>query len=271
MSNDNAYEPLRVVATLRSAIMLDRWLPLDGILGATAIDDPDIRERARAARQHHFYQLNCRKYGREETDKWYHDSPKYGRIPPPVWHGHFLPLAVFGHGLEHGLWCYCSSYAAPVGEYEMDTVHLTKRIDWLAAHDYVRATDRKINVGKGEFLVKYMPYETIVVQALEWRVFGLRDEIQDILNVTFSIGKKRRRGYGFVQRWDVQPVNDEESVFTTAGELARPVPADLLEQMNVTGDFEHEFTTFRPPYWQTKYAAKCAVRGKRKCCAKMAK
>lgn len=263
MTTSTTYQPLRVIATLRSQIMLERWPCLDGILGATVAEDPDLRERARAARQHHFYRINCAKYGRAATDEWYANSPKYGAVPPPVWNGHFLPLDVFGHGIEHALWVYCASAAAPVGEFEMDTVHFTKRIDWLAAGDYVRPADKKINVGKGEFTAKYVPFQTVAVDALEWRVRGLADEVQAILDVTFSIAKKRRRGYGFVQRWTVEPVEVDESVFAAGGCLVRPVPAKLLELMNISGDFQYEYTTYRPPYWKTEFADRCATRGRR--------
>lgn len=257
------YQPLRVVATLRSQVMLERWPCLDGILGATVAEDPELRDRARAARRYSFYLENCRKHGRAATDEWYANSPKYGAIPDPVWSGHFLPLDVFGHGVEHALWVYCASAARPVGAFEMDTVHFTKRIDWLAAADYVRPADKNINVGKGEFTAKYIPYQTIAVEALEWRVRGLREEVQAILDVTYSIAKKRRRGYGFIQQWTVEPVELDESVFDRDGNLTRPVPAELLERLDIAGDFDYEYTTYRPPYWRTDYAARCAVRGQR--------
>lgn len=267
---DEKYQPLKVTVKLRSQVMIDRWQPLDGILGATVIEDPELRERKRQAARYHFYKVNCEKWGRAETDEWYtshvdHKTGKlkYGYIPQPIWNGHSLPLATWGHGVEHMLWVYRSSRAFPVGEYERDVVHFTKRLDWLAAQDLVKPVDRKINIGKGEFVAKYLPYQTLAVDALEWYVCGLRDEIEAILDVIYSIGKKRRRGYGFVKQWCVEPVERDLSVFTPDGELMRPVPAELLERMDVTGDFEYSFCTFRPPYWKTQFAARCAVGGYR--------
>jgi CRISPR type IV-associated protein Csf3 len=259
----NHYEPLRVVAELRSQVMVERWPMLDAVMAATVIDDGQSRERARQARRYYFYLKNCRKHGRQETDDWYRKSEKYGYIPEPVWNGHFLPLGVFGHGLEHGVWTYRCSTATPVGDYELDTVHFTKRIDWLGAVDYVQAADRKINIGKGAFVSQYIPYQTVAVEALEWHIFGVAEEVGAILDAALSIGKKRRRGYGVIKRWHIEQAADDESVFTRDGYLARPVPVDLLDEMHITGDFEKEFCGFRPPYWQYKNIRTCAVRGRR--------
>ena len=131
-----SYEPLIVQAEMMSPVMFDRWQPLDGILAAAIIEDPEFRKRSRHYRT---YRRMLKRRGREETHRifaengW--DIPDQG--------GHFLPLAVWGHGQAHGLWVYCSSWAIPA-EYEHDLIHFTRRVNFEQVDRWVKAQEKRV-------------------------------------------------------------------------------------------------------------------------------
>ena len=255
-----AYEPLRVRAYLAAPVMFDRWQPLDGILSAISAEDPEFRERERRYR---FYRraLEAENAPHPEwrlpADEFYRQ--RYGE-EPPAQPPHFLPLAIWGHGLSHGLWVYCSSWAAPA-EHEQDTVYFTRRIDFEAVDAWVRPEGR-VMTAKGEFAAKYLPYQTIVTDTLTWWIVGQRAEVEARLQFVLAIGKKRRRGYGAVRRWEVTPAAEDRSVIAPDGVIMRPVPVELLDRLGRAGPLELAYTTYRPPYWSPQYAARCAVAGR---------
>jgi len=251
--DNEGYKNLVVRAELMAPVIFDRWQPLDGILASAIIEDPEYRERSRHRRN---YRRMLKRHGKEKTHRIFKE--KGWKIPSDD--GHFLPLAVWGHGQEHGLWVYCSSWAIPA-EYEYDLVHFTRRINFEQVNRYVKPQHKRIYTAKKEFASKYLPFQTIITDSLIWYVQGIKEEIEGILTVIGSIGKKRRRGYGRVRGWTVEEEGEDRSVFTSDGELMRPVPAELLGLMGLQGEFEYAFTTYRPPYWDGRYAARCAVKG----------
>jgi len=246
------YEALVVRAELMAPVIFDRWQPLDGILAAAIIEDPELRQVSRRRRT---YRRVMKDHGEEAARRYFEERG----WALPSGKTHFVPLAVWGHGGEHGLWVYCSSWAIP-GEYERDVVHFTKRVNFEQVERWVRPQRKRVYTAKKEFASKYLPFQTVVTESLTWYVKGLRKEIEEALGTVRSIGKKRRRGYGVVRRWRVEAREEDWSVFGPGGALMRPVPGELLERMGVEGEFEYAFTTYRPPYWEGRWVARCAVR-----------
>ncbi|RMG91201.1 MAG: hypothetical protein D6706_18455 [Chloroflexi bacterium] len=248
-----SYQALRVTAELMAPVILDRRQPLDGILAATRIEDPELRRRDREFRR---FKRNVERFGYENAVAWW---KQHGwEVPEDC---HFLPLAVFGHGHEHGLWVYCSSFAI-LDEYERGLTHFHKRLDWELAGQWVEPSHKRIQTGKGEFKNQRVPLMYQAVNTVTWYVKGNYNEIVETLNQTYELFKKRNRGYGQVRSWQVEQIEHDRSVFSEDGEIMRPVPARLLESMGIEGNFVYEYTTYRPPYWQPRYATRCAVGGK---------
>lgn len=85
------FEPLVVRAELMAPVMFDRWQPLDGVLGAAIIEDPELRQRSRRQR-------TCRRIladrGLEAAKA--HFERKGWELPET--REHFVPLAVWGLG-----------------------------------------------------------------------------------------------------------------------------------------------------------------------------
>lgn len=252
-----SYTPLVVTAELSAPVILDRWQPLDGILGAAILEDPDLSYQHRGVTR---WQRNVARFGlADATAYWQRQG---WEIPQER---HFIPLAVWGHGVQSNLWTYAASWAQPGDDYEIDTTAFTKRLDFNQAHDWVQPPKKtqRIQIGKGEFKPLYLEFTLTVTDSLTWRICGEPERLQEILGVVRSIGKKRRRGYGNVRRWRIEPDAADHSVFTPAGLLMRPVPIRLLDLLHVSGAFEQAHTAYRPPYHDGRYVALCAVSGQR--------
>lgn len=258
--DEPAYQNLVVRAELSAPVILDHWQPLDGILAAAIIEDPELRERSRAARRYARFRQFADRNGYDHELAIY--RARFGADPDPVWGGHFLPLDLWGHGHMHAVWVYASSYAQP-DSYELDTVAFTKRVDFQAAADWLpRPTkSQKIQTGKGEFKPLYLEYQLTVTDAITWYVRGIADEIEPALSLIRSIGQKRRRGYGTVRHWSVAAADEDSSVLTAAGQIMRPIPLSLLAKLGYTGDPQTAYTTYRAPYHNPTWATSCAVSG----------
>jgi len=249
------YEPLKVTAWLGAPIILDRNQPLDGILAATIIESPPLRRKY--FNEVRRFQRNVRKYGRENAEAWWQ---KHGWEIPQE---HFVPLAVWGHGKEHGLWVYCSSWAI-YDEWARGVTYFNHRFDAELAERVIAppSKSKKIQTGKGEFKSEHIPFRYRVMEKITWYVRGDGDALEEILVAVRSVGKKRLRGYGDVVRWSVEPVDSDDSVISSTGMVMRPIPVELLDLQSVQGEFQYAFTTYRPPYWDKRYATKCAVGGR---------
>ena len=253
-----SYIPLVVRASLMAPVIFDRPQPLDGIIAAAVIENPVLRERSRHAR---FWRRLIGDRGRDGARAYFQSKG----WPIPANDGHFVPLAVWGHGVISGMWVYASSWAMFEGEHERALVHFNKRLNTLQVLDLMdpSAMPRRVYTGKGEFKNIRLVFEATSVDTLVWHLCGDLDALQDILPLVHSVGKKRRRGYGVVRRWTITPEDTDRSVFDESGNLMRPVPVDLLRAMRVKGEFEVAYTSYRAPYWDPRYATRCAVSGRR--------
>lgn len=251
-----AYEPLKVVAELMSPIILDRQMPLDGLLGALIIGDPEFR---RSDRENRRWRRAVAKYGRRDSERYF--AERGWMIPDTP--AHFIPLAVWGHGQQHGFWVYCSSWAIPEAGIPQGVAYFNKRLSVRQMTEWIEPGRTRIHPGKGEFKSEHIPFLYSVTPTLTWYVCGMRADIEQLLSVAFSVAKKRARGFGNVRQWHVEPMQSDCSVFSPRGELMRPIPLKLLEAQNITGDFQHQFTAYRPPYWTGRYVDLCAVAGTR--------
>ena len=256
------YEPLRVTAHLSGSIIFDRPQPFDGILSAAIIESPPLRKK---------YRNHVRTFWRAVKrfeDRGHSHSRAIAmterlwrwrgwKIPPR----HFLPLAVWGHGLIHQVWVYCASW--------MVYDELARGLTYFNSHFDVELAERllspgktpKIQTGKGEYKSEHIPFLRRVVDKAVWYVYGDAEAIEEILATVPAIAKKRNRGYGTVQHWQIEPMARDESIFNADGYLMRPVPLELLDKKKVFGEWQMAFTTFRPPYWSSRWVARCAVGG----------
>lgn len=257
-----SYQAIRVVAHLAAPVILP-WhgLPLDGILMATVIATPELRIRQRAAKRWRLFNVYAARNGYERELSIYRQ--RYGGDPENIWDGHALPLAVWGHGVIPNTWVYAASRVFLPEIACEDVVAFTRRFDVDMALQYMtpQRTPTRIAIGKGEFKAHYLEFTITSTRELTWYVCGIPDEIERILFYVRSVGKKRRRGYGVVQRWSLEIEAVDQSVWDRSGSLQRPVPQALLEAYGISGCFSFSFCTYRPPYHDPIFATTCAVAG----------
>jgi len=208
-------EPLHVRAYLRTAMIADRWLPLDGIL---------------------LYQAHRDKLG-----------PQVVTIP-----GEYscngvstLPLGIVHPGRRN--WYYQCSWAQWSHDVEGKD-HWNKRFDVQFAH-LVDFQDRrgKVIIEQGRYKAYHMPVFYRAALWVEWYCVGDKAEIEYLLSTVTNLGKKAVQGWGRVSRWQIETWPDDWSVWR-GGELMRGVPFEDTREAGRPFDMTHY--GIRPSYWK---------------------
>lgn len=251
-----AYQPLKITAEMMAPVIINHYMPLDAILASLIISYPGFKQRFREYRR---WQRSVDKYGKSQAYAFF----KKQGWEVPNRPSHFLPLAVYGHGQEHNLWVYSASRALGVEAQPIGMTHFNKRLEVTQLLDWLEPDGIKVQTGKGEYKSEHIPMIYTVAPAITWHVNGVKSEIEEMLGFMQALAKKRNRGYGLVGKWKVEAEEKDCSIFDANGELQRPVPQKLLEILKVAGGFKYAFTTYRPPYSDGRWVAKCAVSGKK--------
>jgi len=166
-------------------------------------------------------------------------APPYGEIPVP-----FLRAAFGGLSIP----C-CSSPIWATGQESVE--HFGKRL--ATEHSALLSPARRqmAPMTNGVFKSYRLPLRLRDCRKIVWFMRAERREIRRILKSILSVGKKRSFGYGRVDEWIVDHVEQDLSWFakTDRGSiLMRPLPkcddlpADLI-------GFREEFGAAQSPYW----------------------
>lgn len=217
-------EPLRVRAWLRTAVVADTQLPLDGML---------------------LYQAHRKK-----------DGPQDVTIP-----GNYtaqgistLPLDIVAPGRRN--WYYKCSWAQWSHDVE-GRDYWNKRFDSALA-DLVDFGKRrgKIQIGEGKYKSYHMPIFYRASLWVEWYAVGDKTEIERLLSTATHLGKKGSQGWGRVVEWRVEAWSDDWSI-ARDGQLMRGVPKDHAEVLGVPFQMMHY--GIRPSYWKSSNQMTLAV------------
>ncbi len=210
-------EPLRVRARLRSGVVSDLYLPLDGILLYQAHREAEGAQTFAlpgeySSRGGVSLPLATAQYANHDYSKWY----QYYRCSWAQWPEH-------------------TSEAAD---------HWNKRFD-LTFADLIdfRGRRGRVEVGSGPYKAYH---QTIFYRAalwVEWYCVGDRAQIEALLCTVTHIGKKQTQGWGRVIAWDIQRMNDDYSVWM-GNRLMRGVPPSEAPGYP-TGVYG-----IRPSYWK---------------------
>lgn len=244
------YAPLSISATLKSPLIVNDYMPLDAILGSLSINSPEQRKKSIEWQR---FKRNADKYGIEDAKNFYRSIGK--EIPSQA---HFMPLAVFGHGVEHAVWVYCAS-AVIFEKVANDTIYFNKRHDILQLSDWLEDGHKRIETGKGEFKNEHIPFFATIAEKLMWYVCGERAEIENLLDAAYEIGKKRRRGMGNISAWTIEDIEKDKSIIDDDGNIMRPVPMKLLSALGISGKWRSAYTAYKPPYHEGRFVERCAV------------
>lgn len=207
MSN---FENLRVTARLRTSVICDEYLPLDGILLSQA-----MRER----------------YGPRD---W--SLPGGTDVTPEVVRHVAAPLQVcWEDGREHEyhhsfVWWYACSFAhARDGNAQWWLAegqdHWNKRFD-AGVSDLIdfRGKRGRVVIEQNRYRAYHMPIFYRVAREIVWWCVGDKTRIENLLATVTHVGKKSVQGWGRVAEWRVEPCAEDWSCWRD-GTPMRALPA----------------------------------------------
>lgn len=209
-----SYRPLHVRAHLRTPVVSDRWLPLDGVL---------------------FYQCARQTLG----DRVYSIA---GASPPGDVHKIRVPIGMEHDGTPN--WYYKCSWA----QWPSHTVeaggHWNKRFDNSLAYLVDFGGKRgKVDNNSGTFKAYHMPVFYRAALYVDWYCVGDETDIKRLLSAVTHLGKKTVQGWGRVARWEVEAIPEDVSVWDN-GRLMRGIPVEFAP-----GGHPTAFYGVRPSYW----------------------
>ncbi len=215
------FEPLQITAVLRTAVISDQWLPLDGIL---------LFQRTR-----------------DELGSQSITTPGVSNLAQPkgeVMKGGKLPIKTV-HSKE---WYYHCSWAQWSENIEAKD-YWNKRYD-NALSDFVSFGDRRgtVNNLAGQYKAYHQPVFYRSALWVRWYCVGDKVEISRLLSTCTNIGKKPAQGWGKVARWEVEPIGDDWSIWKE-GKLMRGIPA-FEKPAAYVGNMA--LYGVRPPYWDKR-------------------
>jgi hypothetical protein len=234
MGYSDSLQPLRVTAHLRTAVVSDRWLPLDAIL---------------------LYQASRERFG-----------VQVATMPggEPEMQDVSMPLKIIHPGMAY--WYYACSWAQPQPWWVAEGLdHWNKRFDQGFAYlvDF-QGRRGKVIIEQGRYKAYHMPVFYRAADKLEWYCVGDKERIGALLSTVTHIGKKRSQGYGRVIKFSVEHISENWSVWKD-GRLTRGIPqGDMLQLVQKYGKFE-PFNIIhygiRPSYYRSENQMMLAIPG----------
>lgn len=210
-------EPLRIRAYLRSGVVADRWLPLDGIL---------------------LYQAHRWQSGVQSLTRPGEYSNGKGVLT--------LPLGINQPGRKN--WYYQCSWAQWSHNVE-GRDYWNKRFDSQFANLVDFGSKRgNVIVGSGQYKAYRMTIFYRTALWVEWYCVGDKAEIEPLLSTLTHVGKKISQGWGRVSKWLIEPAQDDWSVWRN-GQLMRGIPTEDAIGVGVF-DFKLGNYGIRPSYWK---------------------
>jgi CRISPR type IV-associated protein Csf3 len=190
------YAPLRVRAWLRTPVVSDQWLPLDGAL---------------------LYQSTRADLGSQDTT-----IPGASLLAQPKgeeMRGGRLPLAIV-HAKD---WYYRCSWAQ-WGPFVDGQDHWAKRFDMSLA-DLVDFHGKrgKIDTSAAAYKAYRMPVFYRSALWVEWYLVGKVDDLTPLVFTITHLGKKTSQGWGRVALWEIEPMEMDWSIWRE-NRLMRGIP-----------------------------------------------
>jgi len=213
------FEPLAVRARLRTPVVCDEWLPLDGILLYQAHRDLD-GDRALT-------------------------------LPGAYTTSGVAALPVKKHHWGKGDFYYRSSFAQ-WGPYVDGRDHWNKRFDAGFA-DLVDFKGRRgrVIIEQNTYKAYHVPVYYRSALFVEWYCLADRQAISHLLSTATHIGKKISQGWGRVVSWSIEPVQDDWSVWREE-KLMRGVPVEEFAETGHAFPIGARIALYgvRPSYWK---------------------
>lgn len=242
MSEPYHFEALRVTARLRTGVICDEYLPLDGILQYQA-----LREL-----------LGPRDY-----------SLPGGAIGPGPMPAFTLPLRVcyLGGTRREGAWrWYACSFAMPQPDpmtgqsgwwMTEGQDHWNKRFDqsYASLIDFAGKRGRVI-IEQNRYRAYHMPVFYRVAEQIQWYCVGDLKEIERLLATVTHVGKKASQGWGRVIEWQVERWPEDWSCWRENKPM-RALPASEAAERGAMVNLR--YYGLRPSYYDHKNQMLVAV------------
>lgn len=159
---------------------------------------------------------------------------------------------------------YCASRGI-YEEVEKHIEHYNKRPDFFAANkmQYLDMEKGLISDSVGAYRAYRNPVVVRVAKNAKIAFYcrGTKDKIEDLLQYMPAVGKKPSMGWGIVESWTVEEIEEDYSLFHPDYGLMRPI---TVEDAGKHPDFD--FSKYpvlpygvKPPYWKPCNARPCYV------------
>lgn len=145
---------------------------------------------------------------------------------------------------------------------EIDKIveHYNKRPDFFAGDklDYLDMDKGIISDSVGLYRAYRNPQliRTVKDGILTFYALGKKDKIEELLSLMIGVGKKTAMGFGIVDRWDVEEIEEDYTTEHPKYGLMRPIE---VEKADKTYDYPIMDYAIRPPYWKPKNMRLCYV------------
>lgn len=90
---------------------------------------------------------------------------------------------------------------------------------------------------------------------------GHRDEVRELLNLIPAVGKKNAMGWGFVDRWEVEEIEEDYSLWHPEHGLMRPIPIEDVTDADKEKVKKYPIMQYavKPPYYKAENMKMCYV------------
>lgn len=214
------FKNLRIRAYLKTGVISDQFLPLDGVL---------------------YYHLVRKTMGEEVISKSRESSLRVGAN---------ITLPIKKSGPKNDFWFYACSFAQFPDVVAEDSSFKVKSGDWLKHSDYFNGK-RKIDNQRGKFKNAHIKLYYRHCEYIDWYCVGWPEEIAELLQFCTHLGKNTGDGWGEVLRWEVIEWPEDWSVRGQGNKLMRNVPLSQNGRGLLYG--------LRPSYWNPRHIAVCKM------------
>lgn len=145
---------------------------------------------------------------------------------------------------------------------EIDKIveHYNKRPDFFAGDklDYLDMDKGIISDSVGLYRAYRNPQliRTVKDGILTFYAVGKKDKIEELLSLMIGVGKKTAMGFGLVNKWEVDEIEEDYTTEHPEYGLMRPIEVEKSEKVY---DYPIMQYAVKPPYWKPKNMRLCYV------------
>lgn len=215
------FKNLRIRAYLKTGVISDQYLPLDGIL---------------------YYHLVRREMGEELITKSRESNVRQGAN---------ITLPIKKSGPKNEFWFYACSFAQFPESIVEDSSFKVKSGDWLRHDNYFNAK-KKIDTTRGKFKNAHIKLYYRHCTHIDWYCVGWPEKLAELLQFCTNIGKNAGDGWGEVLKWEITEWPEDWSIRGFNNKLMRNVPLKDQEGRGF-------LYGVRPSYWNTRHQFLCKM------------